>query len=266
MSCKTYRGMVLLVEDNASISTLVGEWLERCGYEVDYANDGLDACNLATENMYDAVVLDVSLPRMSGLEVCRRIRSGGNNQVPVVLLTANSTLEDKLDGLEAGADDYMTKPFFPAELDARLSCLIRRRRAEVAPTVLEVHDLEIDPRVQCVRRGGEVLDVLPTGFRILHILMREHPHVVTRQALERELWGSESPESDSLRSHIYGLRKALDKGRTVRLLQTIPTVGYRLHPVSMDEEEPVEDSQPPSVSGDTRRGQTESVTASAADY
>lgn len=237
MSCKTYRGMVLLVEDNANISTLVGEWLERCGYEVDYAEDGIDACNLATENTYDAVVLDVSLPRMNGLDVCRRIRESANSQVPVLLLTAHVDLADKLEGLEAGADDYMTKPFFPAELDARLTTLIRRRRCQVAPSILEVHGLRIDPRNQRVTRGDEVIDVLPTGFKILSILMREHPHVVTRRELERELWGSESPESDSLRSHIYALRKALDKGQDVRVLQTIPTVGYRLRPTPLDKHE-----------------------------
>jgi DNA-binding response OmpR family regulator len=241
VSCKTYRGMVLLVEDNANISTLAGEWLERCGYEVDYANNGVDACNLASENTYDAVVLDISLPRLNGLEVCRRIRcSHANSEVPVLLLSAHIELDDKLEGLAAGADDYMTKPFFPAELDARIASLIRRRRAEVAPKMMEVHGLRIDPRLQQVTRDGKTLDILPTGFRILSILMREHPHVVTRQALERELWGSESPESDSLRSHIYGLRKLIDRGQAVRLLQTIPTVGYRLHPVPVGEEEALE--------------------------
>jgi len=227
------RGVVLLVEDDRNVAVLVAEWLERHHYEVDFAENGVDALNLAHENAYDVIVLDVSLPRLNGVEVCRRLREdAAHDETPVLMVTARDTLQDKLDGLEAGADDYMTKPFFPAELEARITALIRRRRAEVAPALLQVGDVVLDPRAQTVRRGSEVLDLTPTGYRILQILMRESPRVVTRPQLEQELWGLETPDSDALRSHLYVLRKALDRGHEIRMLHTLPNVGYRVLPIA----------------------------------
>jgi len=226
------RGVVLLVEDERNIAVLVGEWLEQHHYEVDFAEDGIDAVNLAHDNVYDAIVMDVSLPRLNGLDACRRLRSAGaNTETPVVMVTARDTLADTLEGLEAGADDYMVKPFFPAELEARITALIRRRRSEVAPALLEAGDVVFDPRAQRVTRDGQEIDLTPTGLRILHILMRESPKVVMRAQLEQELWGLESPDSDALRSHLYVLRKAIDRGRQTRIIHTIPNVGYRVLPI-----------------------------------
>lgn len=231
MPSKT-RGVVLLVEDDKNMAVLVGEWLERHHYEIDFAEDGLDAVNLARENAYDVIVLDVAMPRLNGVEACRRLREdGANTETPILMVTARDTLQDKIDGLDAGADDYMTKPFFPAELEARITALIRRRRAEVAPAILEVGDLVLDPRSQTVTRAGEAIDLTPTGFRILQILMRESPRVVTRSQVEHELWGLETPDSDALRSHLYVLRKAIDRGRETRMLHTLPNVGYRVLPI-----------------------------------
>ena len=227
------RGVVLLVEDDRNMSMLVGEWLERHHYEIDFAEDGIDALNLARDNPYDAIVLDVALPRLTGVETCRRMRTDGvNTGTPMLMVTARDTLQDKLDGLAAGADDYMTKPFFPAELEARITALVRRRRAEVAPALLEVGDLRLDPRSGLVTRGGVPVDLTPTGFRILQILMRDAPRVVSRSQLEQELWGLETPDSDALRSHLYVLRKAIDRGHDIRLLHTLPNVGYRMLPIA----------------------------------
>lgn len=235
MPSKT-RGVVLLVEDDRNVAVLVGEWLEHHHYEVDFAEDGLDAVNLTHDNAYDAIVMDVSLPRLNGLDACRRLRAeGANTETPVVMVTARDTLEDTLEGLDAGADDYLVKPFFPAELEARITALIRRRRAEVAPALLQVGDVVLDPRAQRVTRDGQEIDLTPTGMRILQILMRESPKVVTRSQLEQELWGLESPDSDALRSHLYVLRKAIDRGRATRLVHTLPNVGYRVLPLSADD-------------------------------
>jgi len=226
------RGVVLLVEDDTNIAVVVGDWLEKHHYEVDFAEDGLDAVNLARENAYDAIVMDVSLPRLNGMDACRRLRADGlNADTPVLMMTARDTLDDKLEGLDSGADDYLTKPFYPAELEARITALIRRRRSEVAPALLEIGDVVLDPRVQRVTRAGEDIELTPTALRILQILMRESPRVVTRAQLEQELWGLEPPESDALRSHLYVLRKALDRGRPVRMVHTLPNVGYRVLPL-----------------------------------
>lgn len=234
----TTRGVVLLVEDESGLAVMLGEWLEQNHYDVDYASNGLDAVNLAHENAYDAIVMDVSLPRLSGFDACRRLRSeGANTQTPVVLVTARDTLDDKIEGLEAGADDYVTKPFFPAELEARITALVRRRRSEVTPAIVSVGDIMLDPRSLRVQRAGEEIDLTPTGFRILQILMRESPKMVTREQLVRELWGQEIPESDALRSHLYVLRKAIDRGHPVQILHTYPQMGYRALPMDVRDAE-----------------------------
>lgn len=235
MSKKT-KGVVLLVEDDRNTAMLVAEWLERHQYDVDFAENGVDALNLAREHAYDVILLDVALPRLCGIEVCRRLREEtGNGKTPVLMVTGRATLDDTLAGLDAGADDYLTKPFFPAELEARITALIRRRRSEVAPEILTVGDVVLDPGTPSVHRAGELLDVTPTGFRILQILMRESPRVVTRAEIEQELWGLEAPHSDALRSHVYVLRKALDRGRSTRILHTLPNVGYRVMPLQASE-------------------------------
>lgn len=220
------KGIVLVIEDERSISEMVGDCLERAGYEVDFAFDGEEGLRLATENPYAAILLDGQLPRMDGLEVCRRIREGDAFRTPLLFVTARDALDDKLTGLDAGADDYITKPFAPRELVARLDAMIRRARREVGDQTLRVDDLELDARTLEVRRAGSVVDVTPTGFRILHALMRESPRVVSRGELERELWGSDSPDSDSLRSHMYTLRKAVDRQYPTPLLHTLPGLGF----------------------------------------
>ncbi|PJK03849.1 DNA-binding response regulator [Lysobacteraceae bacterium NML75-0749] len=221
-------GLVLVIEDNRNLSEMIGEYLESKGFEVDYAADGLDGYRLAAENSYDAIVLDLMLPRLDGLEVCRRLREDARKSTPILMLTARDTLDDKLTGLSVGADDYLTKPFSVLELEARLKVLIRRERRQVGSEILKVADLVLDPASLRVTRAGEELLLSPIGLKLLTILMRESPRVVSRQEIEREIWGNSLPDSDTLRSHLYNLRKVIDKPFDKQLLHTVQSAGYRI--------------------------------------
>jgi DNA-binding response OmpR family regulator len=221
-------GLVLLVEDNRSLSEMVGEYLESKGFGVDFASDGVDGLRLATDNSYDVIVLDLMLPRLDGVEVCRRLRSEAKKSTPVLMLTARDTLADKVGGLDAGADDYLVKPFAIQELEARVRALIRRDRRQVSAEVLCVADLVLDTSSLRASRGGTELQLSPIGLRLLTILMRESPRVVTRRDIEREIWGDGLPDSDTLRSHLYNLRKTIDRPFDKQLLHTVQTAGYRL--------------------------------------
>jgi DNA-binding response OmpR family regulator len=174
------------------------------------------------------VVLDLMLPRMDGLEVCRRLRNEAKKATPVLMLTARDTLDDKVRGLEAGGDDYLVKPFAIQELEARIRALIRRDRRQVSAEVLQVDDLVLDTATLRVTRGGRELQLSPIGLRLLAILMRESPRVVSRRDIEREIWSDSLPDSDTLRSHLYNLRKVIDKPFQVSLLHTVHSAGYRL--------------------------------------
>jgi DNA-binding response OmpR family regulator len=221
-------GLILLVEDNRNLSEMVGEYLESKGFGVDYAGDGVDGFRLATDNAYDAIVLDLMLPRMDGIELCRRLRGESKKATPVLMLTARDTLGDKVTGLEAGADDYLVKPFAIQELEARVRALIRRDRRQVSAEVLRIADLVLDTASLRVSRAGSELQLSPIGLRLLTILMRESPRVVTRRDIEREIWGDGLPDSDTLRSHLYNLRKVIDRPFQKPLLHTVQTAGYRI--------------------------------------
>lgn len=217
----------LLVEDNPDLAANVGEYLEEHEHIVDYAQDGVTGLNLATDNNYEIIVLDLQLPGMDGLSVCRRLREDVRSPVPILMLTARDTLNNKLDGFSAGADDYLTKPFSLAELDARIHALVRR--ASGNSTLLQIDDLVLDLNTLVVRRGGQRLKVTPSGLRILELLMRNSPAVVARSAIERAIWKDDPPESDaSLRGHIHNLRLAIDEPFERKLLTTIHGVGLRL--------------------------------------
>jgi DNA-binding response OmpR family regulator len=221
-------GLILLVEDNRSLSEMVGEYLESRGFGVDYAGDGLDGYRLAAENSYDVIVLDLMLPRLDGLELCRRLRNEAKKATPVLMLTARDTLSDKVNGLDAGADDYLVKPFAIQELEARVRALIRRERRQVSAEVLKISDLVLDTASLRATRAGQELTLSPIGLRLLTILMRESPRVVSRRDIEREIWGDGLPDSDTLRSHLYNLRKVVDRPFDKPLLHTVQTAGYRI--------------------------------------
>lgn len=223
-----HNATLLLVEDHKALSEAVGAYLESSGFMMDYAFDGLVAMHLAATEQYDAIILDIMLPGVDGMEVCRRLRQDARLATPVLMLTARDQLDDKLQGFSCGADDYLVKPFDMPELEARLHALIRRRRGEVDDAVYRVHDLEFDCRTMRVSRQGRSIHLSPTCLRILRILMRDASHLVTREQLERELWGDLAPDSDTLRSHIYKLRKAIDKPFAESLLETRQGIGFRL--------------------------------------
>ena len=198
------------------------------GCAVDYAADGVTGLHLAVTNPYDVIVLDVMLPGLDGLSVCRKLREEARNDTPLLMLTARDTLDDKITGLDAGADDYLVKPFEVRELEARIRTLLRRHRGAVARETYTVDDLTLDTATLQVTRGGQSLALTPIGLKLLTVLMRASPRVVTRQQLERDVWGDLLPDSDTLRSHLYTLRKAVDKPFARPLLHTIPGAGYRI--------------------------------------
>lgn len=219
---------VLLVEDHRDIAETVGAYLESKNYIVDYASDGVTGLQLGESNAYDAIVLDVMLPGMDGLDVCRRLRFESDTDVPILMLTARDTLDDKLSGFEHGADDYLVKPFDLEELGARLGALIRRNKRSMATGILTVGDLSLDAETLQVTRDGRKILVTPTGLKILRLLMRAAPRVVTRNEIEREIWSDLPPDSDALRSHMYSLRKAIDKPFETALITTVHGAGFRI--------------------------------------
>jgi DNA-binding response OmpR family regulator len=217
---------VLLVEDHRELAETVAAWLEASGYAVDFAADGLTAMHLAVTESYSVIVLDVMLPGPDGLEVCRRLRRDAHITTPVIMLTARDQLSDKLAGFEVGADDYLVKPFDMPELEARIEAVLRR--AEGLSTRLRVGDLTLDTDAMDVRRGDVEIQLSRILFEILKILMRESPNVVPRRKLEREVWGDDLPDSDTLRSHMYNLRRHVDKPFDLAYIHTRPGHGYCL--------------------------------------
>lgn len=219
---------VLIVEDNRDIVANLYGYLEPLGYTLDTARDGYAGLALAADGSHDAIVLDLMLPGLDGIEVCRRLRDELHRDTPVIMLTARDTVEDKVLGLGAGADDYLVKPFSLPELDARLQALVRRSRRGVGGAPLRVGALVFDPATYEATRNGRRLELSPMGYRLLGVLMRASPAVVTREKLEQALWGDEPPASDALRTHLHAVRQAVDKPFAHPMLITVPSVGYRL--------------------------------------
>ncbi|GAA6137634.1 response regulator transcription factor [Arenicella sp. 4NH20-0111] len=219
---------VLIVEDHKDIAEMLYDYFERRDYELDYASDGRVGFNLASQNDYDVILLDLMLPQMDGLDVCRKLREECSNYTPILMLTARDTLDDKVKGLEMGADDYLVKPFEILELEARIKALMRRKGQVMKQELLEVGDLKLDTGTLDVVRGDMPIYLSPIGLKILTILMKESPKVVSRNQLEHEIWGDILPDSDTLRSHMYNLRKQIDKPFDQPLLQTIQSRGYRI--------------------------------------
>lgn len=226
---RTVSGDILLIEDHRDIAEMVFEYLENQGFSVDYADNGLAGLQFGTDNRYDAIVLDLMLPGIDGLEVCQRLRQDAHIDTPVLMLTARDTLNDKLAGFDSGADDYLVKPFDLEELVARLHSLMRRRsQGQVRREVLSVGELRLDLRTLKVERGGRELNLTPIGMKILTVLMQAAPAVVDRRAIERAVWDDLPPDSDALRSHLYTLRKAVDKPFDYPLIHTVHGAGFRI--------------------------------------
>jgi DNA-binding response OmpR family regulator len=219
---------LLLIEDHKDIAANVAEYFDARGDEVEHVEDGNAGLEAALSRPYDVVVLDLMLPGLDGLSLCRQLRQAGHTRVPILMLTAKDLIEDKIEGFEAGADDYLVKPFSLAELDARLKALVRRANAPPTQRTLTVGDLRFDLDTLEAERAGERIKLNPTTRRILSVLMQNSHRVVTRAELERELWGEQPPEGDYLRAHVHALRTAIDKNFPQKLLHTIHGTGYRL--------------------------------------
>jgi DNA-binding response OmpR family regulator len=219
---------LLVVEDNRNLVANLFDYFEARGHTLDAAPDGITGLHLATTQTYDAVVLDWMLPRMDGPEVLRKLREEHAADVPVIMLTARDELPDKIAGFRAGADDYLTKPFALPELEVRLEALVTRAKGRGRARVLEVQDLRLDLSTLEVSRAGKPLHLYPACRKLLEVLMQASPSAVTRERLEYALWGDSPPDGDMLRSHIYELRRSVDGPFPVKLIQTLPRVGYRL--------------------------------------
>lgn len=218
---------ILVIEDNRDILANVLDYLQLKGFTVDCAQDGLSGLHLATTGHYDLIVLDIMLPGMDGYQVCQRLREDGHNEVPILMLTARDALDDRLQGLQVGADDYLIKPFALSELVARIEAILRRSQGS-RKRQLKVADLLYDLDTVHVSRAGQALKLNPLALKLLAVLMQRSPAVVRREVLEEALWGDDCPDSDSLRSHIHQLRQVLDKPFATALLHTQHGVGYRL--------------------------------------
>ncbi|UGQ47727.1 response regulator transcription factor [Massilia endophytica] len=226
---------ILIIEDNPDIVANLYGFLEPKGHVLDSAGNGYGGLALAAQHEYDAVVLDVMLPGLNGLELCQKLRGELRKATPVLMLTARDTLQDKVAGFDSGADDYLVKPFSLVELEVRLKALVRRAGGGHAPSAaLAVGDLTFDTDTFEVRRAGRPIALTKTGYTILRLLMKESPKVVTREVIEQAVWGEDRPDSDALRVHIHALRQALDKPYPFAMLRTIAGIGYKL--VASDEE------------------------------
>ncbi|TQM13053.1 DNA-binding response OmpR family regulator [Pseudoxanthomonas sp. 3HH-4] len=217
----------LIVEDNRDICGNIATYLEKLGYVLDFAHDGVTAMSLALTNPFDVIVLDLMLPRMDGLAFCQRLRADAEIETPVLMLTARDTLEDRLKGFDAGADDYLVKPFALQELHARIRALYKRSHRN-ADNLLTVGDLTLNRSTLQVHRAGRRIEINPAGMKLLRRLMEKSPSVVDRDELETQLWADERPDVDLLRSHMHKLRQAIDRPFDKPLIHTVHRIGYRI--------------------------------------
>ena len=218
---------VLLVEDQQSIAKNIAEYMESKGHTFDFASQGKQGLELALENHFDLIILDLNLPKMDGLEVCQQIRKLSSRHIPILMLTARDSIEDKVSGFTAGADDYLTKPFSLQELEVRCLALSRRHLLQTSD-VLTIGPLAIDRQRKQVSRDNKPLELHAMGVRIITILAEAYPQVVSRSMLTQKIWGDEPTESDAMRSHIYQLRNILDKPFEYPILKTVHGVGFTL--------------------------------------
>ena len=218
---------ILVIEDNKDILANILDYLELRGYIIDCAQDGLSGLHLATTERFDLIILDIMLPGMDGFQVCKRLRNEARCQTPIIMLTAKDALDDRLEGLKSGADDYLIKPFALSELAARIEAILRRSSGN-REKILQVGDLSYDIDTLEVKRAGVPLKINPIGLKLLEVLMKKSPSVVRREVLEEAIWGDSLPDSDSLRTHIHQLRHVIDKSFESRLINTVHGIGYRL--------------------------------------
>jgi DNA-binding response OmpR family regulator len=234
MSSPTFKSIereimrVLIIEDNQDLASNLQDYLQADGHVVDVAGDGITGMHLALVKQFDAIVLDLMIPGMDGITLCRKLRGEGNKNTPILIITARDSLDDKIIGLEAGADDYLIKPVELREIEMRLRVLIRRGAESHTKERMSIEDLSLDPFTCTVRRSGKVIELPPIPFKILELLMARSPNVVSREEIEHTVWGDALPDSDSLRAHWHMLRTLIDKPFEHKLLRTVRGFGYKL--------------------------------------
>jgi DNA-binding response OmpR family regulator len=218
---------ILLVEDDAELTAMIAEWLSFERHIVEVVHNGRDGLDRLRNCQYDVVILDWSLPDLSGLEICRQYR-GAQGITPIIMLTGRGSVSDKEAGLDSGADDYLTKPFNMKELSARIRAMLRRSTAQPS-NVLKSGELVVDPGKYKVLKNGVEIQLLPREFALLEFFMRHPDEVFSAEALLQRVWHSESEAtSDALRTCIKRLRQKIDMNDDDSIIQTIPRVGYRL--------------------------------------
>jgi DNA-binding response OmpR family regulator len=218
---------ILLIEDNRDLATNMFDYFEARGHTMDLAGDGISGLHFASSKQYDVLVLDLMLPGIDGLTLCRRLRDAGRH-IPILMLTALDSLDDKIAGLEAGADDYVVKPFSLLEVEARLLALVRRSQVREGTTTLRVGDLSFNTGTLKVMRGERSIELPPIPLKLLEVLMRQSPRVLSREEVERAIWGDSPPDSDALRAHLYILRNSVDKKTDKPLIKTLRGIGYQI--------------------------------------
>jgi DNA-binding response OmpR family regulator len=221
---------ILIIEDDRTIATNLYDYLEAHGHAVDAAGDGITGLHLAVTQKFDGILLDLNLPGMDGMTLCRKLRKEADNDTPVLMLTAKDTLDDKLKGFDCGADDYLVKPFSLKEVEARLVAMHKRHGGKVTNRRREAGDLSFDPKTLSIRFAGANVKLPPKCIQLLAILMSEPGRVFSRRELESEVWGDEQGTSDTLRSHMHELRRALKKAGKYDPVETVHTIGYRVNP------------------------------------
>lgn len=225
---------ILVIEDDSDTANYIVRGLQEAGHQAEQAADGLDGFHRASTEPFDALIVDRMLPALDGLTVIRKLREAGHT-MPVLILSALGEVDDRVEGLRAGSDDYLTKPFAFAELLARLDALMRRGDNEAVTTHLQISDLEMDLLSREVKRGGHVIQLQPREYRLLEYLMRHHGQVVTRTMLLENVWDYHfDPQTNVIDVHISRLRGKIDKGFGTPLLHTVRGAGYLLRETSPD--------------------------------
>jgi DNA-binding response OmpR family regulator len=218
---------ILLVEDDLDLAATIIDYLEIEDICCDHAANGVLGLQLIEQNNYDMAILDINMPQMNGLTLCKSIRELGSN-MPILMLTARDSLPDKLAGFDVGTDDYMVKPFEMLELIARIRVLAKRQSGQA--NQFTIADLTVDFTSKVAKRHQRELKLSPTGWKLLEVLLRKSPQVISRDQLSRAIWGDEIPDSNSLKVHIFKLRQQIDFEGESKLLKTISGQGFTLKP------------------------------------
>jgi len=220
---------ILVIEDDVTTAQEIITELSNHGFDVEWANNGKDGLDLALNGTYDIITLDRMLPFIDGLTIVATIRDKGSD-TPVLMISALSDIDERVDGLRAGGDDYLVKPFASEEMAARVEVLLRRRSRSVRQTKLRVADLELDLILRQASRGGEVLDLFPTEFRLLEYMMRNSGQIITRTMLFESVWGYHfDPGTNIIDVHIGRLRRKIDTNSKSPLIHTVHGSGYMLN-------------------------------------